>query len=733
MLAVVYAAHVAFQCPDGSPPPCRGAATTTIPGRVPAIALSDNTWLVLPFENTARASDAEVIRQASVSQLTAELSRWNGVRVITDDRVADLLQQLPAAQRDRPGLDGATSLARRVGAGRIILGSYLALGGRANVTAKAYETRSGREIRTARDVIAGLTGASALDSLSAAFNRLARTVLDVPAGEGPANAGVGTSSMEAYRAYVAGMDAANRVDIGTAQENFARAISLDSTFALASFAAWRFSPDTVTGRRFQALTMRHLDRLPPRARAIAQAYAASRGGDHDGLCRGAAQVLGIDSSDAEGWVLLSQCDNDTVVVIDNGVPRRRGNLTRAIRSAERAYALAPGSVVAISAVLNALQAGPGMYCTAAVTGLCPPDKLYRVSFVPSADSVVTVIRPWSEVRNAPPDLEPAAFENYIQRMRRALQLCEQYALISDTRIVHNAVGSFALAAGDLDAAAAHLGHGTTGVVDTSFGSRAGYLILRFQLALAQERPAEFQAYADSLIGLHALAAPYRSMLGHLGEGGDTTPSQRQNSAWRQLVVAGTSPAGLDTLLQQISARLAPPAREDMLQLTTLAGFHALHTGPALDTASSHPLKRAQAWLARADTAHARASLAEFDRSLLARHPNTPDDGGWLFSAELHTDLRDTTVALQRMQEFARRWAAQVQNNPSIMGTHYFQSTTPRLWGRAWLLYGDLAMARGQNADARRAYRMVVGLWEQGDPIVQPAVTRARTALAQLGG
>src|SRR5437868_3330474 len=109
MLLVAVATLLAVQCPDGSPPPCR--TTTSVPGRAaPAMALNDNTWLVLPFENTARAANAELIRQASVSQLSGELSRWSGVRVISDDRVADLMQQLPQAQRDRPGLESALGL-----------------------------------------------------------------------------------------------------------------------------------------------------------------------------------------------------------------------------------------------------------------------------------------------------------------------------------------------------------------------------------------------------------------------------------------------------------------------------------------------------------------------------------------------------------------------------------------------------------------------------------------------
>jgi hypothetical protein len=51
----------------------------------------------------------------------------------------------------------------------------------------------------------------------------------------------------------------------------------------------------------------------------------------------------------------------------------------------------------------------------------------------------------------------------------------------------------------------------------------------------------------------------------------------------------------------------------------------------------------------------------------------------------------------------------------------------------WLLLADLAAALDQPAEARRAYRMVINLWEEGDPPVHPLVQRARAALTSMGG
>ncbi len=732
----VWAAPLRAQCPDGTPPPCRGTGRPA----APAVPLNDQTWLVLPFENTARAADAELIRQASVSQLYAEMSRWSGLRVVSGDRVADLLQQLPVAQQERPGLEAARALARRVGAGRLVLGGYLAAGGRATVTARVYETRTGRALRTVRDPLSGFQSDAALDSLGASFRRLARGILDVPAPADLALAGVGTSSIDAYRAYVGGLDAMNRLDLDSAVARFQRAVRLDSNYALAHFQLYRSSVDPAAGRPHLQAAVRLAATLPQRERAVVEGQGALVRGDRDRLCGAATHLVEADSADVMGWFLTAQCWFDPRLLLEEGRPRLRGDLNRALRAAERAYAAAPNDLVIAGQLIGILSQSSSMQCDPAVRGLCPEDRLYRVSILTSGDSLAVSIGRWTEVRHAPPDLAPAAVAGQVRRLRRARAVAEGLALPSGSWLFNNAVlPQLAIAAGDLGAAEATYGRGIRSGLDTltagpsAVGSaRTTYFRFRFELALARERVAEFRAYADSLLTRTDVGqySQYHSLMGRLGERADTTDAGRQYAAWRP-ILAGLLPAGFDSLEQVIARRLTGATREDFLQLSTLAGFHARRTGPALDTAARHPLKRFQALLARGDVARARTALATFDRELLARDPATPDDGGWVFSAESHLELGDTATAFQRMLEFGRRWPTSLQG-ALILEAWSFQRYTARLWGRAWLLYGDLAMVGGQRADARRAYRMVAGLWEHADPPLRPLVARARAALAQLG-
>jgi len=447
-------------------------------------------------------------------------------------------------------------------------------------------------------------------------------------------------------------------------------------------------------------------------------------------------------------VLLTRCYGNQRVVVEGGSVRWRGDPTRALRAIERAYELAPQSFdafygwllnVAFDVALSRTGNPDNPFRMECIDEgesplRCPPERLYRFTLRSAGDSLVIRAQPWSEARHAPADFAPASVAGWQQRAQRAREGLERFRQSAPDSWYLNWLGAvLALETGDTAGAARAYGRGSLLPFDTSGVNRRYSFGTALVIGLARGRMAEASAYADSLLARQSHGSPeYHSLFGRFGEQADTNTAGREVGAWRQ-VLAGVIPGGFDTLETQISARLTGPARDDFLQISTLAAFHMRRAGPALDTGAVHPLKRAQAWMARHDTTRARAALAAFDRELTARHVATPDDGGWLFSAETHVELGDSAVALQRLEEFARRWVFEASSTSSnILEQWYFQRQTPRLWGRTWMLFGDLAMARNQPADARRAYRMVVGLWEKGDPPVQPMVARATAALAKLG-
>jgi tetratricopeptide (TPR) repeat protein len=132
-------------------------------------------------------------------------------------------------------------------------------------------------------------------------------------------------------------------------------------------------------------------------------------------------------------------------------------------------------------------------------------------------------------------------------------------------------------------------------------------------------------------------------------------------------------------------------------------------------------------IAARDTAGARRALARVDSSITPRANVIMSVGeATLWSARQHLALGDTAGALARLGDIER-----VLNSRQLRFAVTLLSWSPPWLGRAWLLAGDVAAALGKTEDARGMYRRVVGLWDGGDPEVQPVVDQARTRLDSL--
>jgi len=148
-----------------------------------------------------------------------------------------------------------------------------------------------------------------------------------------------------------------------------------------------------------------------------------------------------------------------------------------------------------------------------------------------------------------------------------------------------------------------------------------------------------------------------------------------------------------------------------------------------DTASGDPRIALVSVLATRDTVRFRRMLMHYDSiGLIAGEE--PDNGLALAGAYGHLVIADTAGALRWLRTFRdSTWLRSTQLESMAQG-FAFQGL---LWPRTFLLLGDLAAATGQRDEAVQAYRRFVGMWDKGDPEVQPMVQRARAALARLGG
>ena len=395
-LLLIGAARVSAQCPDGTPPPCRGVVALGAPARRASAALNDRAWIVVPFANITRAPELDWLRDASVNLLSLDLSRWTDISVVDDKRVTDLVRELPPRSAQSLSLNDGLALARRAGAGRLVMGDFFKVGKGARLVANVFNVRDGSRLRSISQQ------ASDQDSLLTAFGPLARGVLEVPPPADAKLGATGTTRVDAYQEYLLGTSALNRFELTEARQHLLKALALDSTFALAHFKLsmaihWGDTRGDTT-ERVHALAAAKLGAgLPPRERALISGRMASSSGDYVRACATLRAQVAKDSTDVEALYGVGECEYHSGWLaperIDSVSGRFRGNWNGAIAAFRRVLHLDPTYHPAFEHILDMLTTGSITICT--VQGPMCGNAASSWSMVVARDGDSLVIQPTS--------------------------------------------------------------------------------------------------------------------------------------------------------------------------------------------------------------------------------------------------------------------------------------------------------------------------------------------------
>jgi tetratricopeptide (TPR) repeat protein len=735
------------QCPDGTPPPCRAATPARRPAPPP---IDERTWIVLPFENIARAQDIDWLRDASVNLLYLDMSRWRDIRVIDDERVADFMREVPQG-RGPLGLTQGMAVARRAGAGKLVMGDLLKVGNRTRVVAKVFDVRTGQRLRSVQEET------SNPDSLMAVFGRLARGILNVAPPAGTTVGTIGTSSLAAYQEYLAGVQALNAFNLTAARQHFMRALALDSTFALAHYkmsvvVGWE-NPNAAERRRHAEAAGRHAAALPPRERTLIAGQVAQGGNRWAEACEAYHSLVRADSSDVEAWYNIGECEyhDNSLAAVQGDTARLmfRGNWNVALRAFRRTLELDPSYHLAFAHIPDILHADQRAGCMPpAGQNACSGPFLWQAVVIRRGDTIA--LNPVPASRG----------DDFASQYREAARLGTRRANYELARDIAQAwvqsgpaeprarmaLGRALLRLGDIEGADRELRLVT--------GARTG--LERVQLAgdrveIAQklgnydEAAAVQDTIERALDSLRVGQIGFQVAVTGIGMG----RLARGDSVLRPIVPPGSRPflaVGIRLMLgvppdstERVMAEFAAgPARaqgarpEDLYAQAAIWGSPFMRTWrsvPSLDTAARDPRVRAAAFILRGDTSGLRAALAAVDSFIVTAPVEMPENGLLLSAALGYLELRDSATALARLLDFKRRFPY-LQPNERPVGGFVFGSM---LWPRTFLLLGDIAAALGRNEEAVAAYRRAAGLWQSGDADVQPLVQRARAAAARLGG
>ncbi|MDZ7632699.1 MAG: protein kinase [Gemmatimonadaceae bacterium] len=228
----------------------------------------------------------------------------------------------------------AQALATRVRADRYVVGSVVSSG--PSLTFRATLRRiDGREVGRAQATVADASDLAA--GVDALVRQLIATELLAPGDTIAGIAAATTSSAKALRAYLDGERELRDARPAAAVADFASAVSLDSTFALAWYrlaraARWN-EVDSLSAHAAQRAYLL-APSLPPRLQALVRAYHTLRFGSPASAERQFRQIVRDYPTDVEAWMLLGE-------VRFNSNPYFGRPLQQAASAFERVMALDP--------------------------------------------------------------------------------------------------------------------------------------------------------------------------------------------------------------------------------------------------------------------------------------------------------------------------------------------------------------------------------------------------------
>ena len=308
------------------------------------------SYAVVPFEVQSGNAEVQWLRDGAVNMLTLALGQWTDLQVVDYERTLKLVADVGAEDK-RVDLDRAQEIARRGGAGTLVMGQISTTADSLIVVARLYDAKSGKSLNTA-------TRATALGAdPRPLFDDLARYLLDVAGGQSSASVDVAratTSSLTAYRAYLDGVRLLNSWRLRQADSALQVAIRADSTFALAwhkrALALGWGDGASATYIESARRAVELADRLPPRQQALVRGHlglaegltgvlrdeeAASRLRDAQRIYE---ELLATDSLVAEGWYGLGDAYFHDQSQRDS-FPLAQNRLNRSMRAFHRTLML----------------------------------------------------------------------------------------------------------------------------------------------------------------------------------------------------------------------------------------------------------------------------------------------------------------------------------------------------------------------------------------------------------
>lgn len=275
----------------------------------PATA-SENSLAIMYFDNVMDPADADKHSQMITSLLITDLSESQYLQVVSRQRLYDLLKILGKEGQTTIDRNTATEIASKAGVKWMLTGQILQSSPRFVITSEVADATSGKVKSTQK-----ITGEpdedifSVVDKLSAAVRSdLATTEAERQETDRPV-ANVTSSSEEAYREYLAGVDAFEKFYRVEAREHFLRAIALDTSLAMGYYFLSLSAADD-REQEWLERAARHVDNAAWDEQHFIRSAIASNSGDYEVGIRELNEVLRRDKNSKTAYFLRGLLHRD---------------------------------------------------------------------------------------------------------------------------------------------------------------------------------------------------------------------------------------------------------------------------------------------------------------------------------------------------------------------------------------------------------------------------------------
>ncbi len=203
---------------------------TLVPAGLLPADLGEGSLAILPFTNRTGADSLDWLGPGLADMLTTNLAQLEGLRVVSAQRLLDLMRQAGRGETEAIPDDLALQIAAQSGARALVRGSFMAVGDEVRVDVQLIELEDGTV--TAAEQARGSDVFALVDDVSARLSGQMLGPAFTPTELTPVTQ-LATGNIEAYREYQEGLLAERRFLLEQAEGSYRRAVELDPEFAIA--------------------------------------------------------------------------------------------------------------------------------------------------------------------------------------------------------------------------------------------------------------------------------------------------------------------------------------------------------------------------------------------------------------------------------------------------------------------------------------------------------------------